>query len=518
MHPPRNTAKEHYEQLRGLPHRELWEREVPLFDQGDARQRLDRVAVIRAVGVAFSRFGTPEEKAMVRAWLVPLLRDPQEKIRRYAMAALPKLGAGASEEAALLEVLKASGQERERAHVARSLDKIGGSATLEALSGTDGVPRLTELKVRAAVARREEPSSLPANRVLADSRGVRVILRCRRGLEAFVREEVVQHLLPERCFRLAGGGPGWVELSPSRPFQLADLLGVRCFATIAFPLGTVPGASVDGAIDPLATRIVSPLSRRILSAFTEGSVRYRLDIVGRGHQRGAIRRLADRAYALCPEILNDAKLAPWSVDIRETGREIEVELRPRLYPDPRFSYREDDVAAASHPPLAAAMARLAGPWEGERVWDPFCGSGLELIERARLGGVSSLFGSDLSEAALAITRANLASAGFGELPAVLGATDFREFARHVLERAAPSLIITNPPLGRRVRVPNLHGLFDDLFAVAARVLAPGGRLVLTNPFRLDRPPAGLRLEYRQPVDLGGFECRLEKYVRAGSVR
>ena len=176
------------------------------------------------------------------------------------------------------------------------------------------------------------------------------------------------------------------------------------------------------------------------------------------------------------------------------------------------------MAAASHPPLAAAMARLAGPWEGERVWDPFCGSGLELVERTRLGGVAALFGSDLSAAALDITRANLASAGFGDVPAVWGARDFREFARHTLERAAPSLILTNPPLGRRVRVPDLRGLFDDLFAAAARVLVPGGRLVLTNPFRLDRPPPGLRLEYRQPVDLGGFECRLEKYVKPGSTR
>ena len=54
-----------------------------------------------------------------------------------------------------------------------------------------------------------------------------------------------------------------------------------------------------------------------------------------------------------------------------------------------------------------------------------------------------------------------------------------------------SLIITNPPLGRRVKVSNLHALFADLFALSAKLRRPGGRLVLINPLRA-RPAEPLR--------------------------
>ena len=56
--------------------------------------------------------------------------------------------------------------------------------------------------------------------------------------------------------------------------------------------------------------------------------------------------------------------------------------------------------------------------------------------------------------------------------------------------------------------------FADLPAAVSRLaalLAPGGRLVFTNPFRMESPQPSLRLDSRQVVDLGGFECRLEMY-------
>jgi tRNA G10 N-methylase Trm11 len=187
-----------------------------------------------------------------------------------------------------------------------------------------------------------------------------------------------------------------------------------------------------------------------------------------------------------------------------------VELRPRISPDPRHAYRLDDVPAASHPPLAACMARLAGRQENEIVWDPFCGSGLELIERALLGGVTRLIGTDLSDQAVAIAKRNLTAAQPGFTGARFICGDFRDVAREE-NLSGLTLIVSNPPLGRRVPIRNLRGLFEDIFAVAAKVLAPGGRLVITNPFRMESPQPSLKLLSRQVVDLGGFECRLEAY-------
>jgi 23S rRNA G2445 N2-methylase RlmL len=256
------------------------------------------------------------------------------------------------------------------------------------------------------------------------------------------------------------------------------------------------------------------LSRRILEAFTEGTVRYRLNFVGKGHQRSAVRRLAGRAYALCPEMLNDGRNVTWTMDVRAEGCRQWVELRPNLTPDPRFYYRRQDVPAASHPPLAACMARLAGRAPHEIIWDPFCGSGLELIESALLGGVERIHGTDRSAAAVAIARGNFAAAKADPAPTELTCCDFRDYAaRAGLGPNSVTLLITNPPLGKRVPIANLRGLMRDLFTVAAMVLRPGGRLVLANPLSPETPHRSLQLQFRQSVDFGGFDCRLEKYEK-----
>jgi hypothetical protein len=64
-----------------------------------------------------------------------------------------------------------------------------------------------------------------------------------------------------------------------------------------------------------------------------------------------------------------------------------------------------------------------------------------------------------------------------------------------------------------VPIPDLRGLIDDLFKMAAARLRAGGRLVLVNPIEMNFGGRGLRREFRQKIDMGGFHCRLEKYVK-----
>jgi tRNA G10 N-methylase Trm11 len=202
------------------------------------------------------------------------------------------------------------------------------------------------------------------------------------------------------------------------------------------------------------------------------------------------------------------------MDLHPAGRGISVELRPKLTPDPRFTYREADIRAASHPPLAACMARLGRGVNPEIVWDPFCGSGLELIERAMLGGVQRIYGTDINRDAIVISRANVAAANVKAVPLTFACCDFRDYAK--VEGLGPksvTLIITNPPMGRRIRVPDLRGLIGDLFSVAAAVLKPGGRLLFANPLRIEPLDRSLKLKYRKVIDLGGFNCRLEMYLK-----
>lgn len=505
-----NPAKEMYQRLRRLSCEQLWSVEVPAFDRADPAGRLQHVAVVRAVGVVFSESGTPEEVERARQWLCVLLRDPEEKVRRYAMTALPKLGGASGEESELLALLEKTSSDRERYSLGRTLEKIGGTATLGAVDGRLDAQILR--KVEANVARVENPSVLRPNRTLRDFSGLNIHLHCREGLEEIVAGEVDEKVRAGAPFRRVRCTAGLVTITPRGPFSLGDIFALRCFGHVGIEPGKVAASSSD-EVENLAALITSPATRRLLEAFTDGPLRYRLEFVSKGHQRSTVRRLGDRVYALCPALLNDSRDAPWQINVRHHTRGCSLEITPRLRPDPRFAYRLGDVPAASHPPLAACMARIAGLQSGESVWDPFCGSGLELIERSLRGGVVRVFGTDVSADALATAGLNLTEA-VADVPATLACCDFRDHATvEGLGTGSVSLVMTNPPLGRRVPIPDLPGLIFALFTAAAKTLRPGGRLVFVNP--TSAHPGGLpfRQDYRQRIDLGGFHCHLEKFTR-----
>ncbi len=510
-HPEQNAVKELYKRLRTLTPQQLWE-EVTLFDCSPAKQRVAQVGLIRAVGTVFSRFGSELEKQQGKTWLFKLLGDPEEKIRRYAITALPQLDSGSDVEAALLDLLQTTKNEREKKYLEEALNKIGGQATLEVIEARTDLSSQTESKVKASIARSQQPSRILLDAPFSGRVRMRIHLRCRSGLETIVKNEVESRFRRSGKFRFLDVHKGLVAIAPMKPFTLRDLYELRCCTSVSFVLGTVEPVAESAAVDEWATLIASPFSRSLLSTFTEGSLRYRLDFCDKGARRSLVKAVATRAFAMCPEILNDAREAPWAVEIHPIKKGTSVELRPRISPDPRWFYRVDDVPAASHPPLAACLASLARTCDEEIVWDPFCGSGLELIERALLGGVRKLYGTDLSEEAVSIATRNIAVAGLQGVESSVVCCDFRDFARiDGLGPASVTLVISNPPLGRRVRITGLRDLFKSLFRAAATVLKPGGKLVFVNPFQMECPVQTLELESRQTVDLGGFNCHLEVY-------
>jgi 23S rRNA G2445 N2-methylase RlmL len=511
----RPSPKEHYQKMRVLSCEQLWSGEVPKFDQASPQKRIEQVGLIRAIGVVFSESGTPVQKETVRQWLQKLLQDPAEKVRRYAMVALPKIGAAEKEETELLSLLQKTSSDREKKFLAQTLEKIGGRATLEvANEDRHGSLHRTAQKVEANLARAENPGTILFEKALSDFEGIRIHLRGRSGLEQIIRDEVEENTAHGGKFRVLQSAKALVAIAPTRAFSLSDLYTFRCFSSASIVLGAVKSGDEANTVDQLAKVIASAPSQRLFESLTDGPIRYRLEFSTRGHQRSIVRQLTNRVYALSPRLLNDSRNAPWEINIFQTQSGLSVELSPRLRPDPRFAYRRRDIPAASHPPLAACMARLAGRQDGDIVWDPFCGSGLELIESTLLGSVQHLFGTDRSEEAILIAQENLRSAWKTSLQTTFTCCDFRDFEDVTgLGPNTVSLIITNPPMGRRVPVADLRALIEDLFSVAATVLRPGGRLVFANP--LPVKPAGhlLHLDFRQKVDLGGFHCHVEKYSK-----
>jgi 23S rRNA G2445 N2-methylase RlmL len=325
-----------------------------------------------------------------------------------------------------------------------------------------------------------------------------VLLRCRAGLERLLAAELAA------CgWQPAAIAPGRVETLLAGP--LASLFHFRLHHGVAFPLPARPGPAGRAVVDAL----LSPEATAVFGAFTRGPVRFRVEWERGGHRRAEIWRIASDIAARRPDLVNDPTDSTWRVRVSEDGAMVLVALEPRKLDDARFAYRVADVPAASHPTVAAALARLAvthslAPAD-DVVWDPFIGSGLELCERGRLAPFRRLVGTDVSADAIAAARANLDAAG---VAAEVGVAD-------ALAHEVPgaTLILTNPPMGRRVLRGRAQPVLVGLVERAATLLPAGGLLCWISPIpgetRARAAAVGLRLLDAHTVDMGGFAAEIQ---------
>ena len=438
--------------------------------------------------------------------VIAKLADRSPRVRRAAASALGKLGAralgstdsggGDAARAALIARWDASDvTPDERRVLVEALGKLGGDDVLARLRAVDADAdrELARRRDRALLmndrdARRETASEIATD--VAPPAPVTVRLHCKPGLASLLGEQFPgARACGDDAIEVALSAP-WASLYTSRLWMHA---GMR----VPLPDGELAQAIVRA--------LTAPAVRALLAAWTRGPIRWRLGFA-RGHRRAIVWNVARDVAAAAPELVNDPTETTWDVLVDEA--EHALELVPRRVEDPRFAWRVAEVPAASHPTVAAALAYVAGAHPRDRVWDPFVGSGAELVERARLGAVRSLHGSDLDEAALAAARGNLAAAN---VTADLALADARTHAPGPVD-----LVLTNPPLGSRVRV-DAGALLATALPHFARQLAPGGRLVWITPAAKRTGPvaerAGLRRTRALPVDLGGVRGVLERWER-----
>jgi len=158
----------------------------------------------------------------------------------------------------------------------------------------------------------------------------------------------------------------------------------------------------------------------------------------------------------------------WRVTL--DGGSATIGLRVSGRPSHRRGYKRASVPGSLHPPLAAAMVRLAGIRAGDTVVDPCCGAGTLLVETGLAVPGSGLVGVDWDAAALRAARENA-----GPLSARWLLADA---AALPLAAASAHHVLVNPPWGRQAPAHGaLAGCPQRLWAQARRVLRPGGRLV-----------------------------------------
>jgi tRNA (guanine6-N2)-methyltransferase len=158
-----------------------------------------------------------------------------------------------------------------------------------------------------------------------------------------------------------------------------------------------------------------------------------------------------------------------SIRVHVVGEIATVAARIARTPLHRRAYRVATVPGSVHPPLARALALLAG----QPFVDPLCGAGTIPIEGA-LAGLATR-GSDADPRAIEAARRNAAAAGL----------DVPFSVAEAAELGPVECIVTNPPWGKAVP--------------AARVSLQARRLVL-----LTATPTGLdRVVHEQTVRVHG---------------
>ncbi len=437
-----------------------------------------------------------------RAALLAALEDADERVRRVASMALGKLAEVPDLEARLV-ARWAAASVLEKRSLAEALGKGGGERALTVLRAerTED-PELQRIIERACLMlerdhARAHPSSIVLDRALGAPQSVLVF--CRAGLSWVLAEEA-------RALGAANViAPDRIRLSHRGSFE--ELLRLRTALDFGLEI-PLPGGSQESLAGRVVGALAQPDAERAVLAWTNGRARFRLAFAEGGHQRDKVWRIAAAVSERISWFHNDPKESVWEVVI-DTQRG-SLSLCPRRFTDARFAYRAEDVRAASHPTLAAALARVASAQAEDIVWDPFVGSGLELIERGLLGPFRELHGTDMESAALAAAAANAERA---QLPLKLTKADARS---HRIRNV--SLIISNPPMGRRVaRDGTLAPLLDAFLANAVRSLVPAGRLVWLSPLP-DQTAAtarrlGLRVTRHEAVDMGGFFAELQRFDR-----
>jgi len=431
------------------------------------------------------------------------LDDEGATVRRAALIALAQ-STDPGTEGALLAHWAKLGETAPPRSLLRALGRVGGDAARAALGGYEAEdPRLDEELSRARLmlqrkAGRDAPSAIDGS--VRSPRPFVVDVLCREGLERICADEFTDAFLPA----VAGVSRVQVTLRGS----LDELARCRVMTEFSFPIPLPPGDDIAASV---AEALTSEESLTILRAFTRGTIRYRVEWADAGHRRGATWRCVAAVAARCPELANDTRDATWDVVVHESRERGRISLSPRRWADPRFTYRVADIPAASHPTVAAALASFAGVRPDDVVWDPFVGSGLELIERARRGPYARLIGTDIDERALDAAQQNLRAAGIERVTlrrgdACIDAPD------------GVSMILSNPPHGHRAgfgRDPAT--LLTRFLLVAYRALCPGGRIVWLSPSpeetaRVGRE-LGMTVRVGAAVDLGGIPVTLQAMTK-----
>ena len=222
---------------------------------------------------------------------------------------------------------------------------------------------------------------------------------------------------------------------------------------------------------------------------------------------------------------------------------VTVSIDSSVIPLFKRGYRQEQAVAPLNEVLAAGILLLSG-WKGSStLTDPMCGSGTipieaglmackvppgkfrtffgfqrwkdfdePLFEKIKLDCDSKIgsspvkiFGSDISEQAVAQSRANVSRAGLSDVISIEVA-DFKDL-KGVEDKG---FVFLNPPYGQRLRPDELDGLYS-MIGTTLKHNFPGTTAWLITSNKESLKNVGLKPKEKHTLFNGALECILLKY-------
>lgn len=448
---------------------------------------------------------TPEVRAgLCRA----LAQDAEPKVRKNAAVSL---GRHRAEDVAehLAGALSRETVPWVRVSMVLALGAMGGDrarAALDALEPAD--------ETEAEAARKALDRLTPGGRDVAWRTDVPwqrdVLIEAPVGLEEIAAAEALE----KGVGRLAMVGPGRL-VAPRGVPPWSIVPALRCVHAVSVRLAQGPSLP-EGNGEEVRAAVLGLLHRSALRGVREllhtdnDSIRFRFALQGTRLGREDLGRLLRGVREVCRPLGLVDSPSNYGVEliVADHRSGAELLLVPGFAGDERFAYRREDVGAAVNPVIAACLARLVRTPTGGVLFDPTCGSGSLLVERALLGGIERAVGLDVSPTAVRAARTNVGAAGLvGRVRVSRG--DARDPERW----PECDEVVANLPFGVRTRrgSEDIRGLYDRVIANLAGHLRPGGRAVLYTASRraldaaLARHKERLRIVRRLRTRSGGLD-------------
>ena len=234
-----------------------------------------------------------------------------------------------------------------------------------------------------------------------------LIARCVHGLEWLCADEIAERLPDADDMALSRR-----EITFRLPKLSLDLLALRSVDDVFVEVGQLAGVGTSKDTPPTLARRLVALP---WAAHLDGLRRLRqipaaplFDVVAsiegrRNFNRYAVENAFGESLARLTGGTHLARSATGrtpgepdlTVRIFVRGQTAVAALRLGAWPLHRRTYKQDTGPGTLHPPVAAALARLADPLPGDAVLDPFCGDGTIAIETALVYPQARVIASDI---------------------------------------------------------------------------------------------------------------------------